>query len=475
MKSNEKCNAIEDQDKCDKRAQCHFIEHGAVDTDCAFPMTEAPEEPGCCYGNPDAAYSKKWMESCTEFYTERDCLLLTNSEGDSRCHWEAITDGMYDCSQLWPTTTTTTEDPGCCRGHSYKAQAKCFGLEDQKGCERKDCEWVLTDNPEDCVMTTTTTTTTTTTEAPGCCMADSAKRQDMCDKKESKSKCDRSSSCHWIETDDPEDCMVEETTTSEPGCCYGNPEAAYSKRWMESCTAFYTERDCLMLTDSDGAYRCHWEELGEGYDCSQLWPTTTTTTVAAGCCKGSSYKAQDKCMRLEDQVGCERKQCEWVVTDDPNDCVITTTSTTSTSAIIGCCYNGESEKKNEKCRQFDEDRTRCDKNADCTFNEGEDADCEYTATTTTSEPWMGAKPEGARRKKAKSSSRHQEAMMFGDGQSVIAETMQYTVSLSTVLLLAVAAFAAHQIYRWCSARNSGFTKMNKSQTTSNGQRYYQSV
>jgi len=470
-KTNPRCNAKQSRDQCERMSSCHFV--SGEGADCSMPPTTT-EEPGCCYGNPDAAYSKKWMESCTAFYTERDCLMLSNSDGDYRCHWEPKGDG-YDCSQLWPTTTTTTEAPGCCRGHSYKAQTKCLGLEDEVGCERKDCEWVETEDPNDCVITTTTTTTTTTSEAAGCCMADSRKRQEMCDKKESSDKCNRASSCHWIETEDPDGCTYHETTTEEPGCCYGNPAAAYSKRWMESCTAFYTERDCLMLTDSDGAYRCHWEELGEGYDCSQLWPTTTTTTVAAGCCKGSSYKAQDKCMRLEDQVGCERKQCEWVVTDDPNDCVITTTSTTSTSAIIGCCYNGESEKKNEKCRQFDEDRTRCDKNADCTFNEGEDADCEYTATTTTSEPWMGAKPEGARRKKAKSSSRHQEAMMFGDGQSVIAETMQYTVSLSTVLLLAVAAFAAHQIYRWCSARNSGFTKMNKSQTASNEQRYYQSV
>ena len=38
-------------------------------------------QPGCCYGNPDAGHaacSKKWIESCTAFYTERDGLLLTN-------------------------------------------------------------------------------------------------------------------------------------------------------------------------------------------------------------------------------------------------------------------------------------------------------------------------------------------------------------------------------------------------------------
>ena len=41
----------------------------------------------------------------------------------------------YDASLLW----ATTEAPGCCRGYSDKAQAKCVGLEDQSACERKDC------------------------------------------------------------------------------------------------------------------------------------------------------------------------------------------------------------------------------------------------------------------------------------------------------------------------------------------------
>merc|ERR1719445_1186956 len=208
-------------------------------------------------------------------------------------------------------------------------------LMDQIGCERKGCEWVITDDFDDCVLTTTTTT-----EEPGCCKGDSVRTNERCNKMETRDKCERSSSCHFISGGEVDvDCVVD-TTTTEPGCCYGNPDAAYSKRWMESCTAFYTERDCLQLTNGDGEPRCAWESLGEGYDCSQLWPTTTTTTEEPGCCRGYSYKAQAKCLGLEDQIACERKDCEWFLTDDANDCVLTTetpTTTTTTEEPAGCC------------------------------------------------------------------------------------------------------------------------------------------
>ena len=50
-----------------------------------------------------------------------------------------------------------------------------LALADQVGCERKECEWVETEDADDCVLNTKTpTTTTTTTEGPSCCKADSA-------------------------------------------------------------------------------------------------------------------------------------------------------------------------------------------------------------------------------------------------------------------------------------------------------------
>merc|ERR1712129_120168 len=118
-------------------------------------------------------------------------------------------------------------------------------------------------------------------------------RQEMCDLKETASKCDRSSSCTWMAGDDPALCEHAQTTTIVPGCCYGNPDAAYSKRWMESCVDFDTARDCEMLTNGEGVARCVWEALGEGYDCSQLWPTTTTTTAEPGCCYGDTAASNE--------------------------------------------------------------------------------------------------------------------------------------------------------------------------------------
>ena len=68
-----------------------------------FPATEPPEDPGCCYGNPDIAYSKRWMESCKTFGTESECLMLTNDDGEPRCTFEPL--GEYeDCETVWRTT-----------------------------------------------------------------------------------------------------------------------------------------------------------------------------------------------------------------------------------------------------------------------------------------------------------------------------------------------------------------------------------
>merc|ERR1719230_1338121 len=445
--------------------------------------------------------------------------------------------------------STTTEEPGCCRGFSYKAQDKCVPLLDQTGCERKDCEWLLTADPKDCVITTTTTTTTTTTEEPGCCKGDSPRTNDRCNKMEGRERCERSSSCHFLSGGVLEvDCVVESTTT-EPGCCYINPDAAHSKRWQESCTAFYTEKDCLMLTNADGVSRCVFEPLGEGYDCSQLWPTTTTTTEEPGCCRGYSYKAQAKCVGLEDQTACERKDCEWLLTDDEKDCELTTTTTTTTTTTVapgcckadsakrqdmcdmkdtqskcdrsssctwlfgddpalcehpatttenpGCCY-GDTVASNEMCAAFDEDPDKCDTRSQCVFRSGKDADCTLVFTTTTEEPgccygdtpktnemcgakvgrdqcersgkcefragenadcelpttteepWLNAKSE-MRRKRAKGANaqHQQQALLFGGESSVVTQAMQTQVSLSSVLLFVLAAFALQQAYVRC--------------------------
>merc|ERR1712087_832475 len=263
---NEQCNAIEDADQCDRRSSCTYI-----------------------------AYSKRWMEECKKFGTEEECLMLTNDDGEPRCFFEPL--GEYeDCETVWPTTTTTTIAPGCCKGTSYKQNDKCRGFDnDQAQCERKGCEFVQTDDFSDCEITTTETPTTTAT--PGCCKGTSRTSNDACNAIADPDQCDRRSSCTFIAFGIlEEDCVFPPTEPpSEPGCCYGNPDIAYSKRWMESCKTFATEEECLMLKNDDGEPRCYFEPLGEYEDCETVWPTTTTTTEEIGCCYADSYKANDKC------------------------------------------------------------------------------------------------------------------------------------------------------------------------------------
>merc|ERR1719175_435964 len=153
------------------------------------------------------------------------------------------------------------------------------------------CSFLVTDDEDDCVITTTETPTTTAT--PGCCKGTSRTSNDACNEIEDADQCDRRSSCTFIAFGIlEEDCQFPETfPPQEPGCCYGNPDLAYSARWMEQCKKIGREDECLLFENGDGEYRCHWEPLGEYEDCETVWPTTTTTTEEVGCCRGDSYKA----------------------------------------------------------------------------------------------------------------------------------------------------------------------------------------
>merc|ERR1719513_307524 len=112
-----------------------------------------------------------------------------------------------------------------------------------------------------------------------------------------------------------------------------------------------------MLTNDDGEARCVFEPLGDGYDCSQLWPTTTTTTVEPGCCYGDSAAS------------------------------------------------------NEMCAAFDEDPDKCDTRSQCVFRSGENADCTFTPTTTTEAKHAAHAAKG--KKRAKGAANAQAAMLFG--------------------------------------------------------------
>merc|ERR1719495_1730216 len=135
----------------------------------------------------------------------------------------------------------------------------------------------------------------------------------------------------------------------------------------------------------------------------------------------------------------------------------------TTTEEIGCCYSGDSYKANDKCSRATE-RTRCE-DMGCSFLVTDDPDdCIMTTTTTTSEPWLEAKDEGyalpfnpykQAKKSARKNANHrqEEAMLFG-GDSVVGQAMQYQVSLSSVLMMVIAAFAVYQVYRWMSAHNN---------------------
>merc|ERR1719361_3362622 len=278
---------------------------------------------------------------------------------------------------------------------------------EQGKCEDKGCEWLITDDPDDCVITTTSTSTpSTTSEEVGCCKGEDAKSNEMCNQKTDRKSCDRSSSCTFIVDGTIEkECRFDEE--KEPGCCHGD------------------------LT---------------------------------------SYKANDKCVGIDNQNSCERKSCTWLITEDPEDCVVTTTTSTPRTTEIGCCA-GTSAKNTAMCNEK-VGRESCERSGKCEFRVHE-VDCSWP--TTTSEPWLGAKM-GAKQRRGKSAASHkQESMLFG-GEGVISETMQSTVSLSTLMMFVIAAFAAFQLFKWWSARKAGgYTKVADIAPTTAYQNSCQSV
>merc|ERR1719320_1331393 len=371
--SNDACNAIEDPDQCDRRSSCTFIAFGNIAVDCVFPPTEPPSEPGCCYGNPDIAYSKRWMEQCKKFGTEEECLMLTNGDGEPRCYFEPL--GEYeDCETVWPTTTETpTEPAGCCYGDSYKSNDKCRKMdEDRARCEKQGCTFLVSDDPDDCDVTTTSTETPpTTTEELGCCYGEGVKENEMCGNKVGRDQCERSGQCEFRAGADADCTFVPTTTTEEVGCCYG----------LESiCGDRLDSKSCARRPED-----CEWR-VGEVGPCTIV---KDTTTAEPGCCYNpDSYKGNDKCAAMsDDQERCEKQGCTFLVTDDPDDCVFTTTETPTTTEDVGCCM-GDSFKTNAMCNNR-LTRAQCDRSSSCTFVEDgilEEGDCDFGTTQPPDEP-----------------------------------------------------------------------------------------
>jgi len=245
---------------------------------------------------------------------------------------------------------------------------------------------------------------------------------------------------------------------------------------MESCKEFYTQRDCEMLTNGDGVARCVFEELGDGYDCAQLWPTTTSTTTEPGCCYGDTASSNTKCAAFDDDAAmCDgRSQCVFRAGEDA-DCTFTPTTTTSE---VGCC-RGIERKNAQMCIDMgiEKGSEMCERSGKCEFIVTDDAeDCEYD--TTTSEPWLNEQQESKysqqRSYSGKRSGKKSNSVLFAGETTTVEQAMQTQVSLSTLLMFVVAAIALYQMYSCVAQRNGGggYKQINSAVDTS---AVYQSV
>jgi len=82
------------------------------------------------------------------------------------------------------------------------------------------------------------------------------------------------SSCHWISGDDADCTWVPPTEPPPgPGCCTICASQDVNGPWLETCTNYWNEQDCLTPLDPDGIKRCSWTPTAEDVDCTILWPT----------------------------------------------------------------------------------------------------------------------------------------------------------------------------------------------------------
>jgi len=348
-----------------------------------------PYEPGCCIiteGSSGDVYDS-WAEVCTTYFTERQCLMPTNAYGDYRCTWVSTRED-FDCETIWPT-------------------------------------------PEP--------------EGPGCCMGDNAYSHDRCAMSGAKDHCNRISSCWWLSTTDPADCVWESTSTTPPppGCCYLHASQNPMSGWHDRCVDFHKESDCTGPSDMYGQSRCEWAVAPDGYDCENFWPTTTEAT---GCCKSDSEQAYERCIGSSSKWECNAmSSCHWIQGDEA-DC--TWVPPTEPPPGPGCCTICASQDVNgpwlETCTNYwNEEDCLTPVDGDgvkrCSWTPtAEDVDC--TILWPTEGPadswWTTAEPA-------------QQNLLFGFGaDSKMTEAMNSRVSLSSALLMLIAALVMYKVYQW---------------------------
>ena len=402
--SADRCLLTETKNLCDRMSICHWIDTDDM-SQCQWASTTTlePPAPGCCIlaDTRPSAYENGWDQICREYWTQKDCEQPYSADGYQRCEWTP-TEGGFDCSQLWPTPEPTTKPlPGCCTGDSRRATTKCIIGTSEEQCNRmSSCHWIVTDDPSECEWTSTTASPpepgccyvnmdtgyqalwmdicsefwnedmcltpitpdgtfrchwepapdaydcsllwpTTTPSPSGCCKGDSAASNVICNGFETEDGCIRMAACHWMETDDPYECLWITTTQSPPapGCCMlsDTRPMSYEMGWDGQCTEFWTENQCVRPYSIDGVQRCNWIDTEEDQDCSELWPSAAPTiSPEPGCCAATSPWAVDVCSAEISQNRCDRmSNCHWLATSDYTQCEWT--STTATPGPPGCC------------------------------------------------------------------------------------------------------------------------------------------
>merc|ERR1719376_1491734 len=148
--------------------------------------------------------------------------------------------------------------------------------------------------------------------------------------------------------------------STEPGCCVGNAP----RTWSFCSSLSDNEYACIV------AEECTFIE-GDPYspDCTQptpeptaptpeptsAWPTPSPSDEA-GCCYGSTAATNSFCAGMNDNGrACDAAaNCEWIVTDDPSECELTTTTAAPapTYSEEGCC-TGYSPRTFSFCSGFD--------------------------------------------------------------------------------------------------------------------------
>ena len=142
-----------------------------------------------------------------------------------------------DCEPLTePPTTTMPPAPthvgtGCCYGDD-PFNASCFSLKEERSCDSAaNCDWIPTEDVDECLETTTTMPPAPIHSSDGCCSGYSAQTSSYCNNFDAADQCESAGVCSWIDGGDDDDCtftppppttlppVLTMTTTEVEGCC----------------------------------------------------------------------------------------------------------------------------------------------------------------------------------------------------------------------------------------------------------------